>query len=320
MLEHKETWGKVLYDTSSHRFITQVIPDIREQPYVSRPLVLNVDLTFKCNMRCEHCVAKDLEHLLGGASEADLRVTEQLIDDINQSPFMVVVITGGEPLLPDVEPSLATLLEGLKGKGVIVDTNGTLLPSHAVIDMLREKQAMVRVSWDSLNANIECRLRKYPNTMYSSREDYMEAKQEIVRALVRGGLSVAVQTVVHKRNDSDALLLRFPHKLRELGVRSWYIQRFIPSHKWKDKTTYDLGIRKYEEALDRISREAERQGVACYAKRDRRHNSVFLLVKNGELYTQSEQRRGAKVHLGNIANIRNYFEFVSLPDHTARYL
>jgi MoaA/NifB/PqqE/SkfB family radical SAM enzyme len=321
IVERSETWGIVRYDTSTHTFSTGVERDIQEEPYVSLPVLLNVDLTFRCNMNCVHCVAKDMATILGGMSDADLRVTSELIDSINRSPFMAVVITGGEPLLDEVRPSLVDLLTGLEEKGIIVDTNGTLLPSATLMNLLREKQVMLRVSWDSPNPRNECALRKYPRGMYNGLTDYMEQKEKLIQVLVGEGLSVAVQTVLHGKNFNDkGLVRRFPHKLRQLGVCSWYIQRFIPSHKKKDDPRYVLEYSKYEWATVRIARNAAKQGIMCAAKRDRRHNSVFLLVKEGKVYTQSGRIPGGKVYLGNLADMDQFFEFVSSSEHSARYI
>ena len=321
VIERNETWGTLCYDVSTHQFSAEVMRDVQEEPYVSLPVVLNVYLTLRCNMLCEHCVAKDMERYLGSADGADLRVTDNLIDDINESPFMVVVITGGEPLLPDLEPSLIGLLEGLENKGIIVDTNGTVLPSRGLIDQLREKQAMLRVSWDSPSPNIECELRKYRSGMYSSDESYMEHKEELIRILLGEGLTVAAQTVLHGRNSTDRHLpKRLPRKMKELGVNSWYVQRYIPSYKKKNASRYLLGIDAYEKALARIRRAATKLGIACHTKKDRRHNSVFLLAEDGQLFTQSDTRPGEKVCLGNIAHIENYFEFVSQSEHSVRYV
>jgi len=273
-------------------------------------------------MACLHCVAKDLYSILGfGYDNTNLRITERLIDSINDSPFMVIVISGGEPLIHDLESSLIEFLVGLKNKGIIIDTNGTLFPSDNLATYLRVNKAMLRVSWDSPNPNIECYLRKYQRNMFSSPGEYMARKEKVIRSLVSAGYPVAIQTVLYKRNSSDPNLLnRFPLKLKELGVHSWFLQRFIPSFKKREDSRYVFSVSDYEIVSSHIQKVAKKYDINCHIKNDKRHNSVFLLVQKGELYTQSDKTPGKKIYLGNLSDINHYFEFVSSSDHTARYL
>ena len=82
IINRKETWGNLSYDTKNHIFGYDLEGDVSEEPFVSKPMVLNVDLTFKCNMNCVHCVAKDTAKVLGGVENADLKITHELIEKI----------------------------------------------------------------------------------------------------------------------------------------------------------------------------------------------------------------------------------------------
>ena len=80
-------------------------------------------------MLCPYCVARDMRAY---AREADgnLQISGSLLETINRSPLSAVVITGGEPLLPECESGLLRLVHGLQHKSVMVDTNGTIEPSE----------------------------------------------------------------------------------------------------------------------------------------------------------------------------------------------
>ena len=312
----KESWGTLIY-TNEHSFEFKPKKGMKPAPYVSEPLILNIDLTFSCNMQCPHCVAMDMAEQLGGREDADLRCSEELLEAINESRFMVVVITGGEPLLNEYRERLIWLIEGIRKKGVIIDTNGTIMPSPQLISLLQKKRAMVRISWDIPDPTAECHLRRYTSGMYQNDVDYMLAKESIIEELIRKKVTVSVQSVLHLRNYLNSSMLMFPKKLRALGIKKWYIQRYIPSYKTRGK--YSLSYRKYEKAIKRLTKLAEKENIECITKLDRRHNSVFLLVKDGQLYTQSDEIAGNKVPLGKIGKISNFFEYVSAPDHSARY-
>ena len=189
MIERKESWGHIGYDLKNHMFIVQNDSTLEEQPYSSLPLLLNIDLTFKCNMNCDHCVAKDLEKYLGCAQESDLVIDDSLFKFLNKSPFMVFVITGGEPLLNVMENRLENLILSIKNKGIIIDTNGTIIPSQKMINLFRKKNVMVRVSWDSPNINLELSLRKFSNKLFSNKHDYLERKIQVIEKLIKHKLS-----------------------------------------------------------------------------------------------------------------------------------
>lgn len=306
----KEKWGRVCYDTDAHEFYCEQDPASSEVPYVARPLVLNCDLTFRCNMSCRHCVARDM----GRYATDDLRVTSSLLEKIKASPFMCVVVTGGEPLLPEYEPALLKLVRGTRGMGLMVDTNGTLLPSSKTIDLLVKHHALLRVSLDSLVPHDECELRQA-----KSKRETMKAydrKMKHIERFRRLGLNLAVQSVLSKKNISS--IMAVPRVLEEWGIGKLYVQRLIPTQALGNK--FSLPTYKYERTLEELAAECSRRNVKCCAKLDRRHNSVYLLVGNGRVFTQGE-RPGQKVELGEIGKLKpdDYFQYVSASEHSTRY-
>jgi MoaA/NifB/PqqE/SkfB family radical SAM enzyme len=319
IIPRKESWGEIRYDTVLHRFCLVPRKPSNELPFVSNPILLNVDLTFKCNLECMHCVAKDTARYLGGIASSDLVVSDNLIKKINASPFMAIVITGGEPLLYEYQNNLYKLITGIKNKGIIIDTNGTIKPSTKLLRLVKKKNILLRISWDSPNPNEEYMLRKYPTQMYKNPDEYIWAKEKLINFLVHNGISVAIQTVLHGKNYNDNNMLRFPYKMVKMGIREWYIQRFIPSYRLIRDNKYNIDIDLYNDAINKLSGISQRVGIYCFTKKDRRHNSVFILTKKGEIITQSEERPGNKIYLDKIGKIRNYFEYVSSSEHSFRY-
>ncbi len=312
----KETWGIIKYDTSKHEF--QYVQDkkLDEVPYVGRPVLLNCDLTLECNMACRYCVARDMRKYCN----QDLQITNELISKINLSPFMVIVITGGEPLLPRCERSLVELISGLKRKGIIVDTNGCVEPSRKVLAMFLRKKVLVRVSLDSFRIQDEATLRmKRPKKHAWSDEVTKEAykqKLSLIARLKKAGIHVAIQSVLHQHNMDSILYI--PEKLQSWAIDKWFIQRLIPTKSLLDETRYFMEERQYQKVLRGIETVSSKYGIKCFAKKDRRHNCVYLMVGHGEIYTQSD-RAGIKIPLGKIGDIEDYFEYVSNSEHAARY-
>lgn len=316
IIERKENWGMIRYDTCKHQFRFSYKNNSDVTHYIREPLVLNLDLTMKCNMACRHCVAKDFKNT------GDLDVSPELIEYINNSPFMVIVITGGEPLLYECENRLLTLIEEIKSKGLIIDTNGTITPSNILIHQIMENDVLIRVSLDSVRPQDETyfrQMKKYggkgSNTKYLS---YYK-KLETIKYLKEKGANVSIQSVIHKKNihsieKNPSDMISF---LRSMGINKWYIQRFIPSYKMTDKR-HDISTSKYEDVIKMLDIRCKEAGIEFIAKKDKRHNSVFLLVGEGLLYTQSE-KPGEKIEIGHYRDHIDYFGIVSLPDHQDRY-
>lgn len=61
LIRREETWGQLVYDTQEHRFFCVSNLKAKKVPYITKPIVLNCDLTFECNMDCLYCVAKDMK-------------------------------------------------------------------------------------------------------------------------------------------------------------------------------------------------------------------------------------------------------------------
>ena len=241
-------------------------------PYSNRPVVLNVYLTMNCNLDCSHCVSKDFGQV------GDSVIFDKLIQWINKERFLVVVVTGGEPFLPQYESQLKMLLSRISNKGIVIDTNGTIFPSDSLITAAKAVNALIRVSWDSTNVYEEIKLRHFiPNSKKNrgTNNRYYEQKINMIRRLIDAGLNVGVQSVLHKANLNG--IARLPDKLKALSIKKWYIQRFIPAHKAISKSL-ELPQNRYDLIVNDLELISRSMNIDCVAKKDRRHNCVVMLV------------------------------------------
>lgn len=311
ILSRKESWGKLEYNMMNQTFNIEKKDGERGSitPYVSNPIVLNIDLTFNCNMNCLHCLAEDMKN----HTSDDLNVTNKLIDWINNSPFFLIVITGGEPLLHEKEKILYQLLSQINNKGIIVDTNGTIRPSEKIVNVLRDKKVLIRISQDSVRPQDEVFFRRIGKKQEKNMNIYFE-KLKNIEWFKLNGLSIAIQSVLHKRNKIS--IFNMLEYLVKMSIDKWYIQRFIPSHKAKEEKS--LMLEEYEKIFKKLKKMCDKKGIVCFPKRDQRNNCVFLLVGDGEIYTQGE-KPGEKIFLGDIRHDLDYFSYVSSPDHSLRY-
>ncbi len=90
------------------------------------PISGSMELTMRCNLRCQHCYIP-LERRLGRREkELSLPEIKQLLDEITDAGCLWMLLTGGEPLL---RKDFADIYLYAKHKGLLLTlfTNGTLI-------------------------------------------------------------------------------------------------------------------------------------------------------------------------------------------------
>lgn len=312
-VERKETWGVLRYDTLRHSFSYSESVPLSGEPYPSQPIVLNIVVTRRCNLDCEYCVAKDF----AGIEEEDIVVSTDMVRWLNHSPFMLFVLTGGEPLMPPYDAVSMRLIDSIKDRGIILDTNGTFLPNPSVLSRLKKRKVMLRVSMDSVRPEEEIKFRRALHGRKVDSLSAYSAKMDNIERFLSAGVNTAVQTVVWHTNPKP--LYQMIDWLAENGIKRWYLQRLIPSYKLKKPgPRFVLEDQEYYESVTNIAAKARAAGIECIAKMDLRHNSVFLLTADGALYTQGASP-GQKIRLGTIRDDIEYFDYVSPADHAWRY-
>jgi MoaA/NifB/PqqE/SkfB family radical SAM enzyme len=307
------SWGVIHYNALSHEFSYKEERERCGEPYPNVPVVLNVVVTRRCNMDCQYCVARDFN----GLEEPDLVLSPEMVKWINRSPFMVLVLTGGEPLMPPYDAVSVRLIESVKDKGIILDTNGTFMPGARVLSCLRDHGVMVRVSMDSTRPQEETAVRLTARGAGQSAQAAYRAKLENIERFRSAGVYTAVQTVVWRANPRPVEAM--VEWLSERGIERWYLQRLIPSYRFREPPVkYALKPQEYYPLVANLAASARSAGIKCIAKMDLRHNSVFLLTADGVLYTQGA-KPGQKVPLGTIKEDIKYFDYVSASEHAHRY-
>ena len=136
-----------------------------EKPSFDRPYIISWNLTYRCNLACEHCYldAGAKKFRKAQAPEFDDRSelnTEQcfrIIDEIVEfAPEAITILTGGEPLLR--KDILEIIRYGSsKELWIVVGTNGVLITEN-LARMLKE--AGVRgfaLSLDALDPEVHDR-------------------------------------------------------------------------------------------------------------------------------------------------------------------
>lgn len=167
---------------------------------VYRPYIISWNLTYRCNLACEHCYLdagarkfrQETTQAFADRSELSTQECFSVIDQISQfAPEAITILTGGEPLLRRDILEIARY-GSQKGLMVVVGTNGVLITEN-LAHLLKESGVRgLALSLDALDPEVHDRFRKvqgaWENTVHGA------------KVLDTLGLPFIVQTTVGKHN------------------------------------------------------------------------------------------------------------------------
>ncbi|MET1128722.1 MAG: radical SAM protein [Thermoproteota archaeon] len=159
-----------------------------------RPVVF-WNITYKCNLRCEHCYIDALPE----GKPGELNASEQLriADEIVEAGIPLVVFTGGEPLAAKSFWLVAERLSGKRLPKLSLSTNGTLI-DRDVASRLRDLGfTYVGVSLDSVDPS--------EHDTFRGVKGAFEAAVRGIRNSVEAGISTGIRMTLTKYNISKAL-------------------------------------------------------------------------------------------------------------------
>lgn len=216
---------------------------------MAQPYVISWNLTYRCNLACEHCyldagskknrVLKTFEFSdrseLG--TEECFRVIEQIADF---APECLTILTGGEPLLrQDILEIISYASK--KGLWVVVGTNGVLITEDLVRRLVESGARGMALSLDALDAEVHDKFRRvrgaHSNTVNGA------------KVLSKNGLHFIVQTTVGKHNAAElSALADFAYS--ELGAKVWNLYFLVQTGRGQFIT--DLTPEDYSSVLEEL--------------------------------------------------------------------
>ena len=110
-------------------------------------MVVIWNLTNRCNLACPHCYAHAT--LKGAANELSTKEAKKVIDDLVRQKVLVLILSGGEPILRKDLYELATYAKE-KGISCALSTNGTLINELHVKEILKSGISYVGISIDGI--------------------------------------------------------------------------------------------------------------------------------------------------------------------------
>jgi MoaA/NifB/PqqE/SkfB family radical SAM enzyme len=127
---------------------------------VQRDLVLQIDITNACNLRCDHCYHdnhKNQGNLTFSQWVEVLNQYENLINNLRMGP--AIILCGGEPLVStNFKPLIIELNRRWPGILVTVLSNGTLI-SDQLVEFLKSYNVRFQISLDGPNSIMHDKVR-----------------------------------------------------------------------------------------------------------------------------------------------------------------
>ncbi|MDQ7793628.1 MAG: radical SAM protein [bacterium] len=190
---------------------------------LSAPLLVLLEVTRACNLRCRHCAALGGEAL---ANELDALEIVRLIDECGSLGVLFIFWSGGEPLL---RPDLFDLMEHATSLGIAscLITSGTLV-SRVVAHQLKSAGVVkVEVNLDSHRPEVFDYFRGSPGAL--------EATIRGTRVLMEEGIPVRANACITSLNAHEVpALARFA---MNLGLKELALIPFHPSGRGRQNAT-----------------------------------------------------------------------------------
>jgi len=223
----------------------------------ARPYVVSWNLTYRCNLACEHCyldaggTPQVATENFADRSELSTEECFKVIDDIAAfAPECVTILTGGEPLLRrDILDIVRRAAE--RGLWVVVGTNGVRI-SETVAAKLSEAGARgLSLSLDALDPDRHDRFRNVRGAWRNTVDG--------AAILNRTGLPFIVQTTAGSHNLGELeAIADFAYE--RLAAKVWNLYFLVPTGR--GQFVSDISPAQYDDvlaSLHRIQRKYDRR-------------------------------------------------------------
>jgi radical SAM protein with 4Fe4S-binding SPASM domain len=223
----------------------------------ARPYVVSWNLTYRCNLACEHCYldagGTPLVDTQNFADRSELGTEEcfRVIDELAAfAPECVTILTGGEPLLRrDILEIVGRAAE--RGLWVVVGTNGVRITENVARRLAEAGARGLSLSLDALDPDRHDGFRKVRGAWRNTVDG--------AAILNRTGLPFIVQTTAGSHNLGELeAIADFAHD--NLAAKVWNLYFLVPTGR--GQFVSDLTSAQYDEVLAslyRIQRKYDRR-------------------------------------------------------------
>ncbi len=195
------------------------------------------EITRRCNLKCIHCRSAS-EEVVSGHPDFPTEEAYRIIDDIADYAKLVVVLSGGEPLLrSDVFDIAGYGAE--KGLRMCLATNGTLITDEVCEKITTSRIKIVSLSLDGASEDVHDDFRKQKGAFSGTINAARLFKKHRIEFLINSSFT--------KRNQEEIPKV---YKLaKELGATAWYMFMIVPTGRGEEIMDELISKEDYEEIL-----------------------------------------------------------------------
>jgi len=221
----------------------------RNSNLFARPYVISWNLTYRCNLACEHCYldagGTPLVSTENFADRSELGTEEcfRVIDEIAAfAPECLTILTGGEPLLRrDILEIVQRAAE--RGLWVVVGTNGVRITENVARRLADAGARGLSLSLDALDPDRHDRFRRVRGAWQNTVDG--------AEILKRTGLPFIVQTTAGAHNLPELeAIADFAHD--RLAAKVWNLYFLVPTGR--GQFVSDMTPAQYDEVLASLYR------------------------------------------------------------------
>ncbi len=254
----------------------------------ARPYVVSWNLTYRCNLACEHCYLDaggaplvDTENF---ADRSELGTEEcfRVIDEIAAfAPECVTILTGGEPLLRrDILEIVQRAAE--RELWVVIGTNGVRITENLARRLADAGARGLSLSLDALDPDCHDRFRKVRGAWRNTVEG--------AEILNRTGLPFIVQTTAgsHNLRELEAIA-DFAHD--RLAAKVWNLYFLVPTGR--GQFVSDITPAEYDEVLASLYRIQRKYAGRMLVNAKCAPHYIKTVLENARLRAEEDGRASA---------------------------
>ena len=243
-----------------------------------RPYVVSWNLTYRCNLACEHCYldagGTSLVKTENFADRSELGTEEcyKVIDDIAAfAPECLTILTGGEPLLRRDILDIVTRAAD-RGLWVVVGTNGVRISENVAARLAEAGARGLSLSLDALDPDLHDRFRRVRGAWQNTVEG--------AGILKRAGLPFIVQTTAgaHNLGELEAIA-DFAHERLEAKV--WNLYFLVPTGR--GQFVSDMTAAQYDGVLEALYRIQQKYTGRMLVNAKCAPHYVKTVLQNGDV-------------------------------------
>ena len=194
--------------------------------YYSAPLSVLWDITYRCNMKCPHCLIDYSKN----PEEMNLNDVEVVLQKLRNAGVFTINFSGGEPLLREDFTEIIEMASSM-GFGLRISTNGLLLNEDTIRSFIDNMLFCVQVSVDGM--------KETHDSFRGLRGSFKKAIQAL-RLSSDNGLHTTMSTMIIKPNINEIPDLLDLAVIN--GFSSFKLNSFMPVGRGSDAS--ELGVTK----------------------------------------------------------------------------